>query len=225
MFIASFAAGPWQTNCYLVGPDGSDDVVVIDPGVGAAAQVDALCSEHGRRVAGVLLTHGHIDHVASAADVADAAGVPAWIHPTDRDLLTDAGPLLPEAARVQLGIDLREPAELRLLSDGEHVAVAGLRFDVHHAPGHRPGCVLFSTLRDADEPDAGPLVFAGDVVFAGSIGRTDLPGGDPDAMRATLRDVVLALPDEATLLPGHGPVTTMRAERASNPYLQPAFVR
>lgn len=226
MFITSFAAGPWQANTYVVAAPGARECVVVDPGIQSGEVVARVLDEAGLALAGVLLTHGHIDHVAEAADVADAAGVPVWLHGADRELLTDAGPgLAPVVA--QLGIDLREPADLRLLSGGETVEVAGLAFDVVHAPGHRPGCVLFRLALPPDDADPGrpaEAIFAGDVLFAGSIGRTDLPGGDPAAMLATLRDIVLALPDDSLVLPGHGDATTIGAERASNPYLQPSFL-
>ncbi len=226
MLITSFAAGPWQANTYVVAATGASQCVVIDPGVEAGPHLAAALAEHGLSVGGVLLTHGHIDHVASAADVADAAGVPAWLHAADRELLTDAGPgLAPVVAG--LGIDLREPADLRELVGGEPVEVAGLVFDVVHAPGHRPGCVMLRLPLPASAADPGrpgEAVFTGDVLFAGSIGRTDLPGGDPDAMVATLRHALTALPDDALLLPGHGAATTMAVERSSNPYLQSRFL-
>lgn len=226
MFISSFAAGPFQANTYVVAGPGASGCVVIDPGIQSSEIVARVLSESNLTLEGVLLTHGHIDHVAEAAGIADAAGVPAWLHAADRELLTDAGPgLAPLVA--QFGIDLREPADLRLLHGGETVTVAGLSFDVVHAPGHRPGCVLFRLALPPDEADPGrpaEAIFAGDVLFAGSIGRTDLPGGDPRAMMATLRDVVLALPDDALVLPGHGDATIMGAEKASNPYLQPSFL-
>lgn len=225
VFLASFAAGPWQTNCYLVAPTQGDDVVVVDPGVGASDQIIEIARSRGFGVAGVLLTHGHLDHVAGAADLADHFGVPAWIHGADRELLTDAGLTLGSSLAIaqELGIVLREPADLHLLVGGEEVAVGGLTFSVLAAPGHRPGCVMFG-MPNPDVPGT-DLVFSGDVLFAGSIGRTDLPGGNASVMARTLGEVVLALPDEAAILPGHGPQTTMARERATNPYLQPAFLR
>jgi glyoxylase-like metal-dependent hydrolase (beta-lactamase superfamily II) len=232
MFLASFPAGPWQTNCYLLAPERGAGLVVIDPGVQAFEQIRRFTDAEGVAVAGVLLTHGHIDHVASAADVADHFGCPAWVHPAERELLDADGPVLPGALELvrSLGVDLRAPRDLRWVADGDDVEVGGLAFHVHHAPGHRPGCVMYSTPfvpdgEAGDAPAPARLLFSGDVLFAGSIGRTDLPGGDPDAMRATLRDVVLALPDDWAVLSGHGPETTVGAERASNPYLQPSFLR
>nr|NLI49168.1 MBL fold metallo-hydrolase [Propionibacterium sp.] len=232
MFLASFPAGPWQTNCYLVASERGADLVVIDPGVQAFEQIERFADAEGVRVAGVLLTHGHIDHVASAADVAERYGCPVWVHPAERELLDAAGPILPGALDLirSLGVRLREPQDLRWVADGDDLEVGGLTFHVHHAPGHRPGCVMYSTAYAGDGEAGGApapdrLLFSGDVLFAGSIGRTDLPGGDPEAMRATLRTVVLALPDDWAVLSGHGPETTIGAERADNPYLQPSFLR
>lgn len=225
MLIVSFPAGPWQANCYVVAADGASQCVVVDPGVGAAGALREVVDARELRVAGVLLTHGHLDHIASAAEVADAAGVPVWIHAADRPLLTDPGPgLAPFVA--ELGIDLREPADLRLLAGGETVTVAGLAFEVVHAPGHRPGCVAYRLPLGASDPDEpSEAVFTGDVLFAGTIGRTDLPGGDPDAMTDTLRMLRATLPADALVLPGHDAATTMAAETAANPFLQARFLK
>ncbi len=226
MFLASFPAGPWQANCYLAARAAGSECVVIDPGVDAFDGVRAAVTEHGLTPVGVLLTHGHIDHVASATRVADEWGVPAWIHADDRELLTDPvaglGPSSAELLAQVLGnVDLAEPADLRLFETG--VDVAGLTFEVIHAPGHRPGCVMLSTaLTGHDQLDA--VVFSGDVLFAGSIGRTDLPGGDHAVMLDTLRGPVLGLPDTAAILPGHGQQSVMARERATNPYLQADYL-
>ncbi len=228
MFLASFASGPWQANCYLVGPAAGGDCVIIDAGVGAAEGIAALVEEHGLRPAAVLATHGHIDHVASAAEAADRYGVPVWIHPADRHLLTDPTAGLGPDSRVLLAQvlpePLREPARMELFDPGSPLPVAGLEFSVTHAPGHTAGCVLLG-LPYPDHDQIAQLVFSGDVLFAGSIGRTDLPGGDPDVMRETLAGPVLAIADDTAVLPGHGPQTLMARERATNPYLQPAFLR
>ena len=229
MFLASFPAGPWQANCYVFAAD-DERAVVIDPGVGALATLQQVIAEHALVVEGVLLSHGHLDHVASAADVADHFGVPAWIHAADRELLTWDGPHTDQAQQLgeQLGVHLAEPADLRLWHGDASLEVGGMRFAVVHAPGHRPGCVLLRHTLVAplpEAPEVTELVFSGDVLFAGSIGRTDLPGGDPDVMRRTLRDVVWPLPDAAVVLPGHGPQTTIAQERATNPYLTDSFLR
>ena len=221
MFLASFPAGPWQANCYLAATAAGRECVIVDPGVDAYDGVRATVAEHGLTPVGVLLTHGHIDHVASATRVAHAWGVPAWIHAADRELLTDPvaglGPGSAELlASVLGGAELAEPEDLRFFEGG--LDVAGLTFEVVHAPGHRPGCVMLSTpLTGHDQLDS--VVFSGDVLFAGSIGRTDLPGGDHAVMLDTLRGPVLDLPDTAAILPGHGQQTVMARERATNPYL------
>ena len=227
------AVGPWQANCYVVatGPGRRDlpaDCVVIDPGMGALAVVADVCDRHHLRVAGVIATHGHLDHIADATAVADAAGVAVHIHPDDEHLLTRPleGLSVDLADMVRgLGADrLPAPRRVEYLEDGVTLEAAGVRFGLLHAPGHTPGCTLLVLdgvlLGDAGEPSR--LVFTGDVLFAGSIGRMDLPGGDPAAMRHTLDTVVRALPASAYLLPGHGPATTMAAERATNPYLSPS---
>ena len=227
MFLASFASGLWQANCYVVAPADATTCVVIDPGQNAAEVLEQALLEHRLAPAGVLLTHGHFDHVASAADFAEAHQVPVWVHPADRHLLSDpaAGLSTDSADLVQqlLGGPLAEPADVRSLAV-DSVALAGLEFSVTHAPGHTAGSVLLG-LPYPDHPPIGRIVFSGDVVFAGSVGRTDLPGGDQATMLRTLQDIVLALPDDTALLPGHGDQTTMAAERAQNPYLQPAFLR
>lgn len=228
MFLASFPAGPWQANCYLVAAEGRDDCVIIDPGMDAVSGVHSLVRENGLAPSAIILTHGHFDHVATAAALAEAYRVPSWIHSGDRHLLTDpAAGLSPDGAAIVRDVlqgPLSEPADLRLLDGRATLELAGLAFDLTHAPGHTAGCVLFA-LDYPGHPHIDKVVFTGDVLFAGSIGRTDLPGGDPETMRATLAGPVLALPDSAAILPGHGPQSTMRRERSTNPYLRPAFLR
>lgn len=229
VFLASFPAGPWQANCYLAAARTGGECLIVDPGMDALSGVRQLVDEHALRPAGILLTHGHFDHVATATELAGEFGVPCWIHPDDRELLTD-----PAAG---LGADLAalaeqwfggtppvEPDDLRLLDDGDVVEAAGLALRVIHAPGHRPGCVMFA-LDYPGHPEIESVVFSGDVLFAGSIGRTDLPGGDHHVMLDTLRGPVLGLSDATAVLPGHGPQTVMARERATNPYLQPDYLR
>lgn len=222
MFLASFPAGPWQANCYLLAGPGSHEVVLIDPGVEAAATVEQVVTEHNLTVVAVVGTHGHIDHIASAAPLADRYQVPLWLHPADRQLLTDPAAGLGEAAiplLTELGLArLSEPGLLEEFHDGQAVRLAGLDFEIVHVPGHTAGSVLLRLAVPSGEP-VDEIVFTGDTVFAGSIGRTDLPGGDPQAMRRSLAERVLPLPDAAALLPGHGPQTLMATERTTNPYL------
>ncbi len=221
MLVAAFPAGPWGTNCYVVAPGPRGECVVIDPGKDAAAGVADVVREHRLRPAAVLLTHGHIDHMWSVAPVAGAYEAAAYIHPADRYLLSDpmAG-ISADTAAMLLGGSyvFAEPDDVRELGDGASMRLAGLELVVDHVPGHTPGSVTFRT--PADDAGAGTgVMFSGDLLFAGSIGRTDLPGGDSAAMLHSLATRVLPLADDIVVLPGHGPQTTIGRERATNPYL------
>ncbi len=221
MLIAGFPAGPWGTNCYVVAAGPGEECVVIDPGMDAVSGIADVVREHRLRPAAVLLTHGHIDHVWCVVPVAGAYDAVAYLHPDDRDLLTDpAKGISPESARLLLGSDysFAEPDDLRPVDDGGRLELAGIEFLVDHTPGHTRGSVTFRT--DDDRPGGvGPVMFAGDLLFAGSIGRTDLPGGDHAAMLRSLAGKVMPLDDRVVVLPGHGDQTTIGKERVSNPYL------
>jgi hydroxyacylglutathione hydrolase len=222
MLILGFPAGSWATNCYVVAPGAGEPCVIIDPGQDSIDQVLSHVREHRLIPAAVLLTHGHIDHVWSVAPVTQDFGIPAYIHRADRYRLADPAGSSFAAAREQLlamtknSLELTEPHDVQILEDGASVDIAGMLMQVQHAPGHTEGSVVFN----AADPD--PVMFSGDLLFAGSIGRTDLPGGDPGAMSESLRRVVLGSPDEMQVLPGHGPKTTIGAERRSNPFLTDA---
>ena len=219
MLIAGFPAGPWGTNCYVVATGPGSECLVIDPGKDAAPGVAEVVREHRLKPVSVLLTHGHIDHMWSVTPVAGSYDATAWIHPQDRHLLSDpmAG-ISPETARMLLGTDVRfaEPDDVRELADGDALELAGLTVTVDHTPGHTQGSVTFRTPYDGDVPE---VMFGGDLLFAGSIGRTDLPGGDHAQMLRTLAAKVLPLDDRIVVLPGHGEQTTIGRERATNPYL------
>ncbi|WP_187370384.1 MULTISPECIES: MBL fold metallo-hydrolase [Corynebacterium] len=207
MRIAGFAAGPFQTNCYVVAH--GDRAFVIDPGLGAHEAVSQMAQEQGLTVEAVVLTHGHIDHIRDAA----AFGVETFIHPADAFMLL-RGEGVSEQARQLYDASAMPPIDNPTpLEDGQALQVAGVELRVVHAPGHSPGCVMLV----ADD-----VVFSGDVLFRGSIGRTDLPDSDPEQMRQSLRDPVWDLSDELQVLPGHGPATTVAQERATNPYLRQA---
>jgi glyoxylase-like metal-dependent hydrolase (beta-lactamase superfamily II) len=215
VLVAGFPAGSFQTNCYVVAPAAGEECVVIDPGQDAVESLDEVLREHRLKPVAVLLTHGHIDHMWSVVPVCGARDVPAWIHPEDRDLLSDPGKGLSLMASQMLfgGLTFSEPDDVRELSDGMALDLAGLEIIVDHAPGHTRGSVTFRV------PE---IIFSGDLLFAGSIGRTDLPGGDYPTILRSLADVCLTLPDQTTVLPGHGPQTTIGHERATNPYLKEA---
>lgn len=218
MLVAGFPAGSFGTNCYVVAPAAGEDCVVVDPGQDAVPGLQDLLRAHRLRPVAVLLTHGHIDHMWSVLPVCDAHKVPAYIHPDDRELLADPAKGLSLAVGTQLfgGMTFTEPDDVRPLGPAA-LSLAGLEVAVETAPGHTPGSVVFTL--PGESPDA-PVLLAGDVLFAGSIGRTDLPGGDHAAMLDSLARVVLPKPDGTVVLPGHGPGTTIGRERATNPYLQ-----
>ncbi|UMG92648.1 MBL fold metallo-hydrolase [Nocardioides sp. TF02-7] len=222
MLIAGFPAGPWGTNCYVAATSAGAECVVIDPGKDAAPGVAELVREHRLKPVAVLLTHGHVDHMWSVTPVAGTYDATAWIHPGDRHLLTDpmAG-LSAESAAMLLGgrYEFTEPDDVRELGDGQTVELAGLRFVVDHTPGHTEGSVTFRTPYEASS-DVSEVMFSGDLLFAGSIGRTDLPGGDHPTMLRSLTTKVLPLADDVVVLPGHGDQTSIGRERATNPFLQ-----
>ena len=229
MLIAGFPAGPWGTNCYVVATGPRAECVVVDPGKDAAAGVADVVREHGLKPVSVLVSHGHIDHMWCVAPVAGTYDATAYVHPRDRHLLTDpmAG-MSPETAAMLLGGSHRfaEPDDVVELEDLDVLDVAGLRFTVDHTPGHTEGSVTFRTpYADPRAADVSELLFSGDLLFAGSIGRTDLPGGDHDAILRSLRDKILPLSDDVVVLPGHGEQTDIGRERATNPFLRDLVLR
>ena len=222
MLIAAFPAGAWGTNCYVVATAPGAECVVIDPGMDSTDGVRRIVEEHRLKPVSVLVTHGHVDHMFCVAPVAGAYDATAWIHPRDRHLLTDpmAG-MSPESARMLLGGDhtWAEPDDVQELADAQDLELAGIRFVVDHTPGHTEGSVTFRTPYP-DLPDVSEVMFSGDLLFAGSIGRTDLPGGDHPTILRSLAAKVLTLADDVVVLPGHGEQTTIGRERAANPFLQ-----
>ena len=220
MLIAGFPAGSWAANCYVVATAAGAECVVVDPGQDAAPGIAELVREHRLKPVAVLLTHGHVDHMWSVTPVAGTYDATAWIHPEDRHLLADpmAG-ISRESASMLLGgrYEFTEPDEVAELADGQRLELAGLEVVVDHTPGHTRGSVTFRTPYDGD--GVSDVMFSGDLLFEGSIGRTDLPGGDHATMLETLRHKVLTLPDDVVVLPGHGGQTSIGRERATNPFL------
>ncbi len=202
MWLDVFNANPYGTNCWLLSGEDTDDAVVVDPGFEPSA-VHALLDAAGKTPVGVLATHAHADHVGTAGDF--AGDLPVYVHEADAVAFTDE-----PAWNAGFENHLVPVKDLRTIADGDVLRFAGFTLEVMHTPGHTPGSCCFRT-------DA--LAFSGDLVFAGSIGRTDFPNGDDEAMRASLARF-LKLPDHLPVLPGHGPATTVGRERASNPFLR-----
>jgi hydroxyacylglutathione hydrolase len=219
VLIECIEAQLFGTNCFVVADRPGEQCVVIDPGVGVTGQLDELIADRRLHPVAVLLTHGHLDHTFSVLPVCQARDVPAYIHPADRRALADPWWTLglPVGAPIfgATNLTFAEPDDVRALTDGEDLKIAGLTFTVRHAPGHTEGSILLQT----DSGEA-PVAFTGDVLFAGSIGRTDLPGGSMPAMLESLKTVILPMPDEVMVCPGHGPATTIGQERATNPFLR-----
>ncbi|MFN6955088.1 MAG: MBL fold metallo-hydrolase [Acetobacteraceae bacterium] len=199
---------PFEQNCAIVWDKTTGEGVVVDPGGEVPRLRDAL-AKLDVRAAAVLLTHGHADHAAGAAELADSLGVPVIGPHRDDAFLLDA---LPQQA-ARFGMEGRAVTPDRWLADGDIVAIGGAAFEVRHCPGHTPGHVVF-----VDE--AARVVIGGDVLFRGSIGRTDFPYGDHAALLASIRDRLLTLPDDTMVLCGHGPSTTIGEERRGNPFLR-----
>jgi hydroxyacylglutathione hydrolase len=220
VLIAGFPAGPWGTNCYVLATGPGAECLVVDPGKDAAPGVADVVREHRLKPVAVLVSHGHIDHMWCVAPVAGTYDATAYIHPRDRHLLADpmAG-MSPETAGMLLGgrYEFAEPDEVSELADLQTLELAGIELVVDHTPGHTEGSVTFRT--PYGEQGVSELMFSGDLLFAGSIGRTDLPGGDHPTMLRSLREKVLPLADDIVVLPGHGEQTSIGRERATNPFL------
>ena len=226
MLVDGFPAGAFAAHCFVVAPAAGEECVVVDPGQDAVAGLEDMLERHRLKPVAVLATHGHLDHVWSVAPVCGSHDVPAWIHPADRYLLTDvAAGLGPELAGMVGALRLAEPDDVRELAEGQTLSLAGLELEVSLAPGHTRGSVTFrlpaggAAVGAADDAS---VLLAGDLLFAGSVGRSDLPGGDPEELLRSLARVCLPLPDDTVVLPGHGPATTIGTERRGNPWMAQA---
>jgi glyoxylase-like metal-dependent hydrolase (beta-lactamase superfamily II) len=203
-----------ETNCYVVAAERGGPCIIVDAPPDIPA-IEALVAKHDLIPTALLVTHGHIDHAGGGA-VAASFGIDASLHPDDAFLALDPAAqlrMLFGAADPELAAQFAFPAEYLPLRDGESLSIGGVAIDVVHTPGHTPGHCCFSL------PEFGVL-FSGDQLFAGSIGRTDLPGGSYDQLMQSMRTKVLTFPDDTQVLPGHGPGTTIATERRSNPFLQ-----
>ena len=202
--VDRFALGPIQTNCYVVRADGAAPAaVVVDPG-GEAPELLLQLERLGAACAAILVTHGHFDHVGGVADLADSTGAPVYMPEGERDRLERYSEFAPA------GVPGRPHTPDHLLEGGERIEVAGLAFECISIPGHSPAHIAFSV--------DGHL-FSGDLLFAGSVGRVDLPGGDWDTLLDSVRTLADRYPPETIVYPGHGPQTTLGAELERNPFL------
>jgi hydroxyacylglutathione hydrolase len=211
MILESFPVGPLHCNCTILGDEVTHEAIVIDPGENIPEILSRL-QKHGLTLRQIIVTHAHIDHVGGAALLKKLTGAPVLLNQRDLGLLNAM-----EMQAGWLGVATPEVAPPDASADdGLAIGVTSLPGEVIHTPGHTPGsiCLLFPNQH---------LLLAGDTLFAGSIGRTDLPGGDGRQILRSLRDRLLVLPDPTRVLPGHGPETTIGEERQSNPFLQPEF--
>lgn len=204
--VQQLPLGSIGTNCYLVRSDRSAlEAVVIDPGA-AVAEIRLALAASGATCSAILLTHSHYDHIGALADLAEGTGAPVWLPTGELDVFRR-----PNDFFGGLGVSIRGyEGECTQLSGGERIDAAGISFEVTAVPGHSPGHLAYY---------AESCLFSGDVLFAGSVGRTDLPFGDWDALLESIRRLAEAYPPEATVYPGHGPATTLAVELARNPFL------
>jgi glyoxylase-like metal-dependent hydrolase (beta-lactamase superfamily II) len=208
-----------QTNCWIVAPDGPGGECVLIDAPPDPTTILARLAHHGLRLVALLNTHGHVDHIGGVGSVIHGIDhgdqVPVHIHDDDRHMLIDPIGTSGMLGRYLEGLDLRPPELLYGLDDGEKVRGAGMTFTAVHTPGHTQGSVCFRLDVDGEPP----VLFSGDHLFAGSIGRTDLPGGSFDQLMESMAEKILPMPDDLQVLPGHGQVTTLGFERRTNPFI------
>jgi glyoxylase-like metal-dependent hydrolase (beta-lactamase superfamily II) len=202
--------GPLQANCYVVACPETADAAVVDPG-GDADRIIEYVRANGLHPRCIINTHAHPDHADANAALKARYHVPIWMHRGEAAMLSQAGPLM---KLIGFAFEPSPPPD-RLIEDGDELEIGTLKLRVLHTPGHSPGgiCLLYG----GGSP---PILLSGDTVFAGSVGRTDFPGGSYDALMTSIRKKILPLPDDTVILPGHGPETTLARERASNPFFR-----
>ncbi len=214
MFVTSIVAPMFATNCWVIAPAAGQECIIVDPGMpDISHEITDLVAQHGLKPVAALITHGHLDHTFSVKPLADGYDIPAYIHSEDRDLLLKPqGAHGAEFIETLNAMEFVEPNAVKNLRHGDQIDLLGMKINAIHSPGHTRGSVMFS-INDQ-------ILLSGDVLFAGSIGRTDLPSGSHEAMIKTLKTRVLTLDDDLRVLPGHGPETTIKFERKNNPYLK-----
>lgn len=214
MLIRVHPAPMYATNCWVIAERAGSECIIIDPGMpDISVEIEMIIEEENLKPVALLLTHGHLDHTFSVVPLADGYDIPAYIHSEDRKALLHPETMHGrEFTETLKGITWSEPKRVEELKNNATFEAVGMNITAIHAPGHTAGSLMF-TINDE-------LLISGDVLFAGAIGRTDLPSGSSEAMTRTLTNKVLPLPDHLRVLPGHGPDTTMAFERKTNPYLK-----
>ena len=222
MLVRSFVAPMFATNCWVIANEARGECIIVDPGAsdmssissgGISDEINLIVSEEGFKPVAALLTHGHLDHTFSIKALADGYEIPTYIHSEDRRFIAEpAGILSPEFASHLGSMQFSEPERVQALRDGASLEFIGLNVRAIHAPGHTKGSLMFMINEE--------ILISGDVLFAGSIGRTDLPSGSASEMRKTLTTKILPLSDDIRVLPGHGQETSIKLERKNNPYLK-----
>ena len=204
----------FATNCWVIAPGEGAECIIVDPGMpDISRDIEMIIEEHRLKPVAALLTHGHLDHTFSIQPLADGYNIPAYIHSEDRRFIADPSGIHGEQFIAQLaGMNFAEPLEIKELKNNAVLELVGMKIVAIHSPGHTRGSLMF-TINDE-------LLISGDVLFAGSIGRTDLPTGSAKEMTETLKSKVLTLNDDLRVLTGHGPETTIKFERKNNPYLK-----
>lgn len=214
MLVRSFVAPMFATNCWVIASAKGSECIIVDPGMtDISKEIEMIVEEEGLKPVAALLTHGHLDHTFSVKPLADGYDIAAYIHSEDRRFIAEpAGIHGPQFVEQLQGMHFEEPFKVEVLKDGSELNLLGMEIRAIHAPGHTRGSLMFLI---NDE-----TLLSGDVLFAGSIGRTDLPTGSASDMRNTLKKKVLTLDDGIRVLPGHGGETSIQYERKTNPYLK-----
>ena len=225
MILESIPAPYYGTNCWIFAPAKNSECFIVDPGMAIPnlmGPIQEIVGKYNLKPIATLVTHGHLDHTFTVQPLSDKYEIPAYIHSADRKTLADPFRILTKDGPIELilkemGVTkFSEPREVREVSDLLTLSIAGFDITVHHAPGHTTGSAVFVV---NDE-----FLLSGDVLFAGAIGRTDLPSGSSADMKKSLEKKILPLSDELIVLPGHGPQSTIGRERKNNPYLQRSFL-
>ena len=223
-FLDVLTLGMWQANCYVIGDREAGTAFVVDPGQGGDGPVQQVLADRGVTCEAILLTHGHLDHLWAVPELVDELDVPVRMHTDDRWLWDSPAAAFgaPDAMlQTQFGLEWSPPTDhLETFGDGQTMTVAGIEVTTRHTPGHTPGSSVFLTDAQFGAGGGGGLLISGDLIFAGSVGRTDFPRGSWEQQSESIRRVVLPLDDRTRIVSGHGPETTVGRERQTNPFVR-----